>query len=76
MSAPIAFVHPLRVERLKALTIACTLVWLGSAALAVADGFDGGPIVRGLLIVTAAYFVALPLARRSPFIEDKDIATD
>jgi phosphatidylcholine synthase len=75
MFTPIAFVHPLRVQRLKTLTIAFTMVWLVSAALAIAGGFDGGPIARGGLIVAACYFLALPFARRSPFVEDSDIAT-
>jgi phosphatidylcholine synthase len=74
MFAPVAFVHPLRVQRLKGLTIALTSVWLVSAAFAVADGLDGGPIARGGLIASALYFLALPFARRSPFVEDGDIA--
>lgn len=75
MFAPIAFVHPLRVQRLKTLTIAFTMVWLVSATLAIAGGFDGGPVARGGLIVSACYFLALPFTRRSPFAEDDDIAT-
>lgn len=74
MFAPIAFVHPLRVRRLKVLSIAFTMVWLVSAALAVVGGFDGGPLVRAGLIVSACYFLALPFARPSPFVEDSDIA--
>jgi phosphatidylcholine synthase len=76
MFVPIAFVHPLRVERFKTLTFAIMSIWLVSAAVAVADSFDGGAIVRGLLICSAGYFLALPLVRSSPFIEDSDIATD
>jgi phosphatidylcholine synthase len=75
MFAPVVFVHPLRVQRLKTLTIAVSMVWLVSAALAIAGGFDGGPIARGGLIVSAGYFLGLPFTRRSPFVEDDDIAT-
>lgn len=74
MFTPLAFVHPLRVQRLKAPTIAFTMLWFACAALAVADGFDGGPIADGGLVVSACYFFALPFTRRSPFIEEDDIA--
>jgi len=65
MFAPIVFVHPLRVVRLRALTIAMTIAWFAFAALAIAA--DLAPpfwTVAGLL-ATGAYFLALPLFRRS-----------
>ena len=65
MFSPVAFVHPLRVVRLRALTIAMTLAWFAFAALAIAD--DLQPPLWGVvgLLATAAYFLALPLTRRS-----------
>ncbi len=67
MFAPAVFVHPLRVVRLRILTVAVTVAWFAFAALAIVD--DLAPpiwIVAGL-IATAAYFLALPLLRHSPW---------
>jgi phosphatidylcholine synthase len=67
MFAPIVFIHPLRVARLRALTIALTVVWFAFAALAIFD--DLAPPAWALtgLLATGAYFLALPLIRHSPF---------
>ena len=75
MFAPIVFVHPLRVEKAKALTVLVSLIWFGSAVFTIVHEFNAAPIVRGVLIVSAVYFLALPLTRRSPFVGKDDIAS-
>ena len=40
MFAPVVFVHPLRVVRLRAPTIALTLVWFALAGLAIVDNLE------------------------------------
>ena len=67
MFAPIVFVHPLRVVRLRRLTIAMTVAWFGFAALAIVD--DLAPPWWGTagLMATGAYFLGLPLLRHSPW---------
>jgi phosphatidylcholine synthase len=67
MFAPIVFVHPLRVVRLRALTLAMTIAWFAFAALAIAWGLSPPRWVVAGLIATAAYVLALPLVRRSPW---------
>ena len=67
MFAPIVFVHPLRVVRLRALTIAVTLAWFAFAALAILDDLSPPPGSSPGLVATAAYFLALPLLRHSPW---------
>ena len=68
MFAPIVFVHPLRVVRLRSPTIALTFAWFAFAALAIPDDLSpaAGGCVAGM-IATAAYFLALPLLRHSPW---------
>ena len=70
MFAPVAFVHPLRVVRLRGLTIAVTLAWFAFAAIAIFEKLSPPGWVVGGLIVTAAYFLALPLLRHSPWAHD------
>ncbi len=67
MFAPIVSVHPLRVVRLRGLTIAVTVAWFGFAALAIVD--DLAPPWWGTagLLAAAAYFLCLPLLRHSPW---------
>jgi len=66
MFTPIVFVHPLRVVRLRGLTIAMTFAWFAFAATAIARNLAPPAWVNWGLIATAAYFLALPLMRDSP----------
>ena len=63
MFAPIVFVHPLRVERLRALTLGVTGLFAILAILAVwQDLQPANPVVWGLA-GCAVYVLALPLTR-------------
>ncbi len=63
MFAPVYFAHPLRVESLRALTLAMTIVWSASAVLLIAEGFDHSPVGKIGLVVTAVYFIGLSVRR-------------
>lgn len=67
MFAPIVSVHPLRVVRLRAPTIAMTIAWFAFAALAVFYGLSPPLWVVAGMVATALYFLALPLLRHSPW---------
>jgi phosphatidylcholine synthase len=67
MFMPIAFVHPLRVVRLRALTIGMTIGWFVFAAIAVIQNLSPSGWVIGGLVLTAVHFLALPLMRHSPW---------
>ncbi len=67
MFAPVAFIHPLRVVRLRKLTIAVTLLWFAFAAIAIVQKLEPALWVNVELVVTALYFLALPLVRHSPW---------
>lgn len=70
MFAPVVFVHPLRVKKLRVVTIAVTVAWFGLAGLAIAaDLVVGWPIKLGFGLV-GLYFLALPFARHSPWADD------
>ncbi len=60
---PILCVHPFRVQRLRLLTGLVTFVWLGAAAVAVAQPFPSPLWVQVLLLVTAVYFIGVGLFR-------------
>jgi phosphatidylcholine synthase len=66
MFTPIVFVHPLRVARVRGLTIAMTFAWFALAAIAIFDKLAPPAWVGWGLIATAAYFLSLPLLRHSP----------
>ena len=63
MFAPVVFVHPLRVRRLRPLTIAATVVWFALAAVAIVEGLQPQVWVKIGLAALAVYFLLLPLAR-------------
>jgi phosphatidylcholine synthase len=64
MFAPVVFVHPLRVRRLRPLTIAATIAWLALAAVAIVEGLQPQVWVKVGLAALAVYFLLMPLARR------------
>ena len=64
MFAPVVFVHPLRVRRLRPLTIAATLVWFALAAVAIVEGSAAAGLGQDRPGALAVYFLSLPLARR------------
>lgn len=64
MFAPIVFLHPLRVVRLRPLTLAVTAIWGVAAVAAVWQGLDGASAgVKATLVAAALYFVTAPSFR-------------
>lgn len=64
MFTPLVFVHPLRVKRLRPLTLAATGIWSVAAIVAVSQGLsETSVVVKAVLVATAVYFLALPLFR-------------
>ena len=62
--APIKFLHPLRVKRLRVLNIALLAAWAVLAFLAVVSNLAPGPYVIWPLSAIAIYFFAAGLLRR------------
>jgi phosphatidylcholine synthase len=62
--APIRFVHPLRVMRLRTLNIALMAIWAVLAAWTVIDNLDPGPYVVWTLGAIAVYFFVAGLIRK------------
>jgi phosphatidylcholine synthase len=71
MFAPVVFVHPLRVVRMRPATIAATLAWILFAGAAIIQRLEPDPWVKIGLIATALYFLALPFLRHSLWAEDE-----
>jgi phosphatidylcholine synthase len=69
MFAPFVFVHPMRVRRLRSLTIAVTALWGLSAMVAIGEGLEADQFSRAGLAVSAIYILSLPLLRHSPWAE-------
>jgi phosphatidylcholine synthase len=67
MFTPIIFVHPLRVKRLRPLTLIMTGVW-GVAAIAalVQNLAEANLPIKIVLVATGAYVLTLPLFRAAP----------
>lgn len=56
---PMHWVHPFRVVRLRLVTLAVTLAWAVAAIAAVLHGFPASRWSQAVLLVAAAYIVAL-----------------
>lgn len=62
---PIEFVHPLRVQRWRGLTVALMAAWALLAAIAVFDNLSPVPLVAAGLCLIAVYFLVIgAIARR------------
>lgn len=56
---PIRWIHPVRVARLRAITLIVTAAWSVAAVAAVASGFPSPLWTQIILVVAAAYYVAM-----------------
>jgi phosphatidylcholine synthase len=61
---PFKFVHPMRVARLRALTVAALMLWSLLALIAILHDLDPGPWVAGALAVLGLYFLGVGLTER------------
>jgi phosphatidylcholine synthase len=62
--APIHFVHPIRIARLRTFTLAAVILWGLLAALAVLKDLDPGFWVTAILCVLAVYIVGIGFLRQ------------
>lgn len=63
--APLRFVHPLRVKRLRIVNIALMALWAVLAFVAVAHDLSPGPVIAATLSAIALYFLVAGLLRRA-----------
>jgi phosphatidylcholine synthase len=64
MFVPVVFVHPLRVVRLRLVTMTATGAWSAAAIAAVEQGLSqADSFIKAALVAVAVYFLALPLFR-------------
>jgi phosphatidylcholine synthase len=73
MFAPVVFVHPLRVVRLRPWTVAASIAWFVFAALAIYQHLATDLWIKLGLIATALYFLCLPLLRHSVWAHEEEI---
>lgn len=67
MFTPVVFVHPLRVVRLRPVTLTATGVWSAAAITAVTqDLFAASFSIKATLLAVGVYFLVLPLFRNVP----------
>ena len=57
--APLKWLHPFRVRRLRPVTVLLLAAWSGAAGHVIATGFPAKPEVKAVLLVTAAYALAV-----------------
>ncbi|MGD9656480.1 MAG: phosphatidylcholine/phosphatidylserine synthase [Methylocystis sp.] len=74
MFAPVVFIHPVRVKRLRPVTIAVTALWAAAAITAVWQGLAMASFnVKAVLVATGCYFLALPLFRQGGAIAKGEV---
>jgi phosphatidylcholine synthase len=52
---PVRFIHPVRVERWRPLTLAVSVLWLVVATWIIAAKFDVSPVLQGILLAASLY---------------------
>jgi phosphatidylcholine synthase len=61
---PFHVIHPVRVERLRWLTLSLIAIWAVLLVTTLANDFDVGMLIKFALCAIAAYFVASDAAIR------------
>jgi phosphatidylcholine synthase len=64
--APVKFLHPMRVKRLRTLNIAAVIGWSMLALIALVRDLDPGRWVTGGLLIIGVYFFAVGATDRAP----------
>jgi len=70
---PVEFVHPVRVRRLRGITLAMAGAWGVLAVISLADNLSPGPLVVTLFALTSLYFALIGIylqATRQPLRAD------
>jgi phosphatidylcholine synthase len=62
---PITFVHPVRVRRLRVVSVSLLVIWSVLALSALAKGLEPGPMVGTAMTAIAVYFLAVGFLRRN-----------
>lgn len=62
--APVRFIHPVRITRLRMLTLAALVLWALLALVAVWHNLEPNPWITAILCVLAIYFVGIGFLRR------------
>jgi phosphatidylcholine synthase len=62
---PFRYVHPVRVKRLRPLTIAVSVIWGIASVAAIVQGFPAGLAVQAVFVLAGVYISALGLFSRS-----------
>jgi phosphatidylcholine synthase len=62
---PITFVHPVRVRRLRVVSVSLLVIWSVLALYALAKDLEPGPVVGTAMTAVAAYFLAVGFLRRN-----------
>jgi phosphatidylcholine synthase len=60
---PVKWVHPVRVRRLRGVTLMITAIWAASALYEVSQNFPGTFAVQAIFVLTAIYIAVIGLAR-------------
>ena len=68
--APVVFVHPMRVKELRAFNILASLAFFALSAAAIWQDFHAALWVQIGYLLVAAYFLAVPFWRHSPWADD------
>ena len=62
-AAPIAFVHPLRVRRFRALNLLAAIAWIATSTMLVVEHPAQTPWALGVWIASGAWFIVSGLVR-------------
>jgi phosphatidylcholine synthase len=68
---PLKWVHPLRVRKLRPLTIVIVTCWSAAAIATIVIGFPAGRLVQTVFAATALYMLALGISRTFAGKEDR-----
>lgn len=66
MFLPVVFVHPIRVRRLRILTVVMLALWAAASAVALWQGLAPGMAVKAILLACMMYFCGLGFLREQP----------
>ncbi|PIB25838.1 phosphatidylcholine synthase [Amylibacter kogurei] len=61
---PLKFIHPVRTERWRKLSLPIAGLWTVMAGIAAWENFHAGPIVTGVLVITSIYLLLVGIVQQ------------
>jgi phosphatidylcholine synthase len=64
MFTPLKFIHPVRTQRWRSISLPIAIIWTALAGLSAWTNFNAGPLVTSALAITSVYLLTVGIIQQ------------